>query len=185
MQVAIGFLHRLSYFTVDRCDPLDGMENAVEFHCQSQYDPAIAANDALLRGVDDQQVNSFFALKGCAHDLGRAPHHADQPIDWIILFQTPAFPYCRARASQLPGEQICGPHPAQHLVPVGPGTGRKKSGRLAQTVTDDCVWLQSELGHHVADQTADPHVPENHCLVIKISGWAVLPEATIGKLAAE
>src|SRR5665811_471655 len=68
MQLTISLFYRAGDFTMDGCYPLDRMKDATELLCQGQDSFAITTNNALLRGVDDQQVDTLLAVDCLMYD---------------------------------------------------------------------------------------------------------------------
>ncbi|GAM11840.1 hypothetical protein OR1_04158 [Geobacter sp. OR-1] len=71
------------HLAMDRGDTGQGMETAAE-HGDHPFDPfGVAADDAFIRGVDDQQVDMSRGPEGVAHLPCGCFHHADAPANLL------------------------------------------------------------------------------------------------------
>ncbi len=122
----------------------------------------VAADDALARRVDDEQVGPFDAGQRRRGPPRRPVHdEAGRPFDRRIRRQFPRLAGGVATAGQVAGEQRRGVHRLQHGVAAGPGPQGEQRRRLAETVADRRVGVDAEQSHEVRGQAAERHLAED------------------------
>ena len=115
-----------------------------------QYALLLATDHALVRGIDQQQVDPGMARQGLAQHRGGKPHHPGQPLH--RSGNTPAALRRQTAAGQLIHKQIAGVHAPQHLITLAPGTGGKQTGCLSQAVADHRPGAHPECRQDIAEE---------------------------------
>ena len=129
---------------------------AGEFRDDSLDRSALAADDAFVGAVDDEQVDALPAADRGRKRFLRAVDHAADPLGLLALGKIPASPQHFRFAREIVREQGRAHESLQHGVALAPGAHGEERGGFAQAVADrrgrPDAEAQGEIGHHGAER---------------------------------
>ncbi len=185
MQVAIGGLHLPDDFAMDGGDAVDRVKNAAQIADEIFDGGAIAADDAFVLCVNDQEINTTSAGKGLPNGIGGPVDHADDPIHFFTDGKVPASSRGVARTGEF-GREECGCVCAgEHLIALCPRSGGEETGGFAEAVADDGGGFQGEGREKIVNHGAQRDVGENKIARRNILNRFAGPEAGLGELRGE
>ena len=105
VQVAVGVGHLAGNFTVNGGDALQREEAAIKHGHQVLHPLDVAADDALVGRVHDEEIDPGGLLEGAAHLACRGVDNPDAPVDLLAVRFPPSLACGTALAGEIAGEE--------------------------------------------------------------------------------
>ncbi len=185
MQIAIGGFHLPGDFAMHGGDTVDRVKNAAQIADEIFDRGAIAADDAFVLCVNDQEINTTSADKGLPNGIGGPIDHADDPVHRLTGGKIPAFSCGITGTREFGREQGGCVRAGEHLIALCPCSGGEEAGGFAEAVADDGGGFQGEGREKIVDHGAQRDMGENKIARGNIVDRFAAPEAGIGELRSE
>ena len=166
VEVVVGPCDRHRHGAVDGRHAVERVEAAAQGLHDGAHALSIAADHALGRRVDDQQIDALFGVEHASHGGRRAIDDADHPIHVFVVGQPPGLAHALAASRQIIGEEGALHQPGEHLLTVAPRAHREQTCGLSQAVADHAVRLHAEGPHEVAHDGAQGDLRDDEGAVV-------------------